>query len=118
MSGFLLCTIFLTWQTSLPHPSPRHPHQHFCWFVRLSLLYDLVVRDTLLVKLVVGRALLTDGIVHSTLLVDEVVLGALCETRRHSLIDRLCSSIVLVVVSVFGLITLFNNFCISVSMSG
>ena len=55
----------------------------------LSLLNDLVVRDTLLVILVVGRALLTDGIVHSTLLVDEVVLGALRQTR-HSLDDCFC----------------------------
>ena len=81
-----------------------------------SFVYNPVVRDTLLVKLIVGRALLTDRIVHSTLLVDEVVLGALCQTRRHSLIDRLCSSLVLVVLSVlgrFGLITLINNFCIS-----
>ena len=81
-----------------------------------SLLYDLVFRDTHLVKLVVGRALLTDGIVHSTLLVDEVRSW---QTRRHSLIDRLCSSVVLVVVSildfvsVLGLITLLNNFCIT-----
>ena len=30
-SGFLLCTIFLTWQTSLPHPPSRHPQLHFCW---------------------------------------------------------------------------------------
>ena len=78
-----------------------------------ALLYNLVVRDTLLVKLVVGRALFTNGIVHSTLLVDGVVLGALCQTRRHSLIDRLCSSIVLVVLERFGLITLLNNYCTS-----
>ena len=81
-------------------------------FAPHALLFDLADRDALFVKLVVGRALLTNRIVHCTLLVDEVVLGALCQTRRHSLIERVLIDRV-GRFERFGLITLLSNFCIA-----
>ena len=115
MSWFLFCTIFLTWQISLTHPSPRHPHQQFCWLVRLSSLRSCrswySPRQTCCWSCPPYR---WNCPLHAPRW-----WSRSWQTRRHSLIDRLCSSVVLVVVSildfvsVFGLITLLNNFYIT-----
>ena len=59
------------------------------------------------------HALLFDRIVHSTLFLEEVVLGALCQTRRHSLIDRFVLIDRLCRFDRFLLITLLINFYVA-----